>query len=35
VYSGLASAGDTIVLTGRADAPTGRTTTHVSVHRLD
>jgi pyruvate kinase len=35
VSSGLAGAGDTIVLTGRADAPTGRTTTHVSVHRLD
>ena len=31
---GLAVAGDTIVLTGRADTPTGATT-HVTVHRVD
>jgi pyruvate kinase len=32
---GLAAAGDTIVLTGRAEAPAGGATTHVSVHRID
>jgi pyruvate kinase len=35
VCSGLARAGDAVVLTGRADGPMGGTTTHVSVHRLD
>jgi pyruvate kinase len=31
----LAGAGDAIVLTGRADAPMGGSTSHVSVHRLE
>lgn len=35
VRRGLAGVGDTIVLTGRADAPTGGATTHLSVHRID